>query len=127
VVAPATNLTDQTTASEVAERIRSGRNDLGRKNPVRPPSLVDFLGEIAFYACVCAVGGLAIFVWRAHPLLTVLLALGFAAVVAWMGYRLEAILRPEGSRLRRLATSALALGSVGLAAYLLWISLCSCA
>jgi hypothetical protein len=70
---------------------------------------------------------LAIFVWRAHPLLTVSLALVFAAVVAWMGYRVETILRPESSRLRRLATSALAVGSVGLAAYLLWISLCACA
>jgi hypothetical protein len=89
--------------------------------------LLDFLGEIAFYAGVCSVGGLAIFVWRAHPLVTVLLGLGFAAVVAWMGYRVETILRPEGSRLRRLASSALALGSVGLAAYLLWISICSCA
>jgi RNA polymerase sigma factor (sigma-70 family) len=49
--------------------------------------LLDFLGEIAFYACVCAVGDLAIFVWLAHPLLTVLLALGFAAVVARMSRR----------------------------------------
>jgi hypothetical protein len=119
--------TSRITVSEVAERIRSGPNDLGWQSPVRPPSLVDFLGEIAFYAGVCAAAGLAIFVWRAHPLLTILLALGLAAVVAWMGYRVETILRPEGSRLRRLATSALAVGSVELAAYLLWISLCSCA
>lgn len=84
------------------------------------------IGEIALYATICAIGVAGLFVWRTHPAVAVSVVVALAAFVGWGGYRIERALRPEGSRSRRVLAVALAVGGAGLAAFVLWVSLCSC-
>ena len=84
------------------------------------------IGEIALYAAICLAAVVGLFVWRSTPVVAILLGLFLAGLVGWGGYRIEKELRPESSQLRRVVVAALTLVGLGLAAYVLWVSVCSC-
>ena len=87
----------------------------------------DFVGEMVLYAAICVLGVTGLWFWRTHPAAAVPLVIGLAVLVGWAGYRIEKNLRPEGSRSRRVVAAAFTVGFVGLAVFVAWVSLCSCA
>jgi hypothetical protein len=86
----------------------------------------DFVGEIALYAAICAIGGVFIFVWRTHPVLAVLAIAVFVIAAGWIGYDYRRFIDPESSRTRRLRTAAFAGGLAAFGALAVWAPLCSC-
>lgn len=86
----------------------------------------DFVAEIAFYAAVCVIGAVFIFIWRTQPVLAVLAISVFAIAAGWIGYDYRRFVDPESSRLRRFRAAAAVAGLAAFGAVALWASLCSC-
>jgi hypothetical protein len=90
-------------------------------------SFGEFFGEIALWAVICLVGGVAVFLWGHFQVIAVL-GLCFAALGAgWLGWAYRRRTNPDSSLIRRLVVGVLAAGRAVFVALVFLPALCACA